>query len=70
MTPDEVLEQNVSIPLIQWVEFKAERDALKLQVAELIEALTWCVNNNGECLGDHMQRLNTFRTLLAYHRHD
>lgn len=32
--------------------------------AELLQALFWIVENNGECLGDHSLRLVRYRALL------
>src|SRR5262249_4324390 len=31
----------------------------------LFEALKWCVDHNGECLGDHPAQLRAYRAFLA-----
>jgi hypothetical protein len=32
------------------------------------ESLTWCTENDGECLGDHPKRLAVYAELLAAYR--
>lgn len=42
---------------------KAER--IVAQHSDLVAALTWCVKNDGECLGDNPNRLAQYRKLIA-----
>lgn len=44
---------------------ETERNALRELSTKLAKELAWCADNNGECLGDHMQRLNSIRILLS-----
>lgn len=38
--------------------------SLLASAPELLEALTWCVANSGECLGDHPKRIAAYAMLL------
>jgi hypothetical protein len=46
---------------------RAQRDVLKAEMVSLMNMLTWHVNHEGECLGDHPELLEAARALLAKH---